>query len=124
MAKILIVDDSAMSRRILRSILEGAGHNVIEADDGMLALEKYYLDKPDIVLLDLIMKGMLGMEVLRKIRMMDERARIVVATADIQTSTKAMTEAEGATAFVTKPFVGERILETVNAVLEGRPNGS
>ena len=72
MAKILIVDDSAMSRRILRSILEGAGHNVIEADDGMLALEKYYLDKPDIVLLDLIMKGMLGMEVLRKIRMMDE----------------------------------------------------
>ena len=124
MAKILIVDDSAMSRRILRSILEGAGHNVIEADDGMLALEKYYLDKPDIVLLDLIMKGMLGMEVLRKIRMMDERARIIVATADIQTSTKAMTEAEGATAFVTKPFVGERILETVNAVLEGRPNGS
>ena len=41
MAKILIVDDSAMSRRILRSILEGAGHNVIEAEDGMLALEKY-----------------------------------------------------------------------------------
>ena len=124
MAKILIVDDSAMSRRILRSILEGAGHNVIEADDGMLALEKYYLDKPDIVLLDLIMKGMLGMEVLKKIRLMDEHARIVVATADIQTSTKAMTEAEGAAAFVTKPFVGERILETVNAVLEGRPNGS
>ncbi len=124
MAKILIVDDSAMSRRILRSILEGAGHNVIEAEDGMLALEKYYLDKPDIVLLDLIMKGMLGMEVLRKIRMMDERARVIVATADIQTSTKAMTDAEGAAAFVTKPFVGERILETVNAVLEGRPNGS
>jgi len=113
-----------MSRRILRSILEGAGHNVIEAEDGMLALEKYYLDKPDLVLLDLIMKGMLGMEVLRKIRLMDEHARIVVATADIQTSTKVMTEAEGAAAFVTKPFLGERVLDTVNAVLEGQSNGS
>src|SRR5215813_7555876 len=95
-AKILIVDDSAMSRRILRSILEGAGHTVTEAEDGMIALEKYYLEKPDVVLLDLIMKGMLGLKVLKKIRLMDEDARIIVATADIQTSTKAMTEAEGA----------------------------
>jgi two-component system chemotaxis response regulator CheY len=123
-AKILIVDDSAMSRRILRSILEGAGHDVTEAEDGMIALEKYYLEKPDLVLLDLIMKGMLGMEVLRKIRLMDEGARVIVATADIQTSTQAMTEAEGAAAFVTKPFVGERILQTVNSVLEGQSNGS
>jgi two-component system, chemotaxis family, chemotaxis protein CheY len=123
-AKILIVDDSAMSRRILRSILEAAGHQVTEAEDGMIALEKYYLQRPDVVLLDLIMKGMLGMEVLRKIRLMDEGARIIVATADIQTSTKAMTEAEGAAAFVTKPFVSERILQTVKSVLEGGSNGS
>src|SRR5215470_17590050 len=98
-ARILIIDDSAMSRRILRNILEGAGHAVTEAEDGLIALEKYYLEKPDVVLLDLIMKGMLGMEVLRKIRLMDDGARIIVATADIQTSTKAMTEAEGAAAF-------------------------
>ena len=124
MARILIVDDSAMSRRILRNILEGAGHAVTEAEDGMIALEKYYLEKPDVVLLDLIMKGMLGMEVLRKIRLMDEAARIIVATADIQTSTRTMTEAEGAAAFITKPFVGERILETVNSVLGGQANGS
>ena len=90
----------------------------------MIALEKYYLEKPDVVLLDLIMKGMLGMEVLRKIRLMDDAARIIVATADIQTSTRTMTEAEGAAAFVTKPFVSERILETVNSVLGGQANGS
>jgi two-component system chemotaxis response regulator CheY len=123
-AKILIVDDSGMSRRILRSILEAAGHNVTEAEDGMVALEKYFLEKPDLVLLDLIMKGMFGMEVLKKIRMMDDQARIIVASADIQASTRTMTEVEGAAAFVTKPFVSEQILKTVNSVLEGRPNAS
>jgi two-component system chemotaxis response regulator CheY len=124
MAKILVVDDSAMSRRILRSILEGAGHQVTEAEDGMIALEKYYLEKPDLVLLDLIMKGMFGMEVLRKIRLMDDAARIIVASADIQTSTRTMTTTEGAAAFITKPFIGEDILKTVNSVLEDRPNAS
>ena len=75
MAKILIVDDSALSRRMLRRILEGASHSVIEADDGMVAIEKYFLEKPDLVMLDLIMKGISGMEVLQKIRQMDQSAR-------------------------------------------------
>jgi two-component system chemotaxis response regulator CheY len=124
MAKILIVDDSAMSRRILRSILENAGHEVTEAGDGMLALEKYFLEKPDLVLLDLIMKGMFGLEVLKKLRLMDTKAKIIVATADIQASTRKMTETEGAAAFVTKPFVSDQILKTVNSVLEGPQNVS
>jgi two-component system chemotaxis response regulator CheY len=124
MAKILIVDDSAMSRRILRNILENGGHQVTEADEGMVALEKYFLEKPDLVLLDLIMKGMLGLDVLKKIRMMDDKAKIIIASADIQSSTKTMTEAEGAAAFITKPFIGEDILKAVNAVLEGATNGS
>jgi two-component system, chemotaxis family, chemotaxis protein CheY len=124
LAKILIVDDSAMSRRILRSILESAGHHVTEAEDGMIALEKFFLDKPDLVLLDLIMKGMVGMEVLKQVRLMDKKARIIIATADIQHSTRAITQAEGAAAFVTKPFLSEEILKTVNSVLEGQSNGS
>ena len=122
MAKILIVDDSAMSRRILRSILESGGHYVAEAEDGMVALEKYFLEKPDLVFLDLIMKGMFGIDVLKKIRLMDDKAKIVVATADIQSSTQKMTDAEGAAGFVTKPFVGDQILKTVTSVLEARDN--
>src|ERR1043165_3354380 len=118
MAKILIVDDSAMSRRILRGILEAGGHTVTEAPDGMVALEKYFLQKRDLVLLELIMKGMVGIEVLKKLRMMDNRARVIVASADIQSSTKTMTATEGAAAFVTKPFVGPDILQTVASVLE------
>src|SRR2546427_2201337 len=120
MAKVLIVDDSAMSRRMLRRILEEAGHKVTEAEDGMVAIEKYFLDKPDVVLLDLIMRGMFGMEVLQKIRQIDERARVVVASADIQTSTRAMTEAEGALGFVTKPFVEKEIIAAVDLALKER----
>jgi len=105
MAKVLIVDDSAMSRRMLRRILEEAGHKVTEAE---------------VVLLDLIMKGMFGMEVLQKIRQIDERARVVVASADIQTSTRAMTEAEGALGFVTKPFVEKEIIAAVDLALKER----
>jgi len=120
MAKVLIVDDSAMSRRILRRILEDAGHDVAEAEDGMVAIEKYYLERPDIVLLDLIMKGMFGMEVLQRIRQLDEKARVVVATADIQTSTRTISEAAGAMGFVTKPFVQSEIIAAVESALKER----
>jgi two-component system chemotaxis response regulator CheY len=117
-AKILIVDDSAMSRRMLRRILEGAGHEVTEAEDGMIAIEKYFLDKPDVMLLDLIMKGMLGLEVLQKVRQMDKTARVVVASADIQKSTQELTRAGGAAGFVTKPFVEKEIIAAVESALK------
>jgi len=108
-----------MSRRILRGILEGGGHNVIEADEGMVALEQYFLEKPDLVLLDLIMKGMLGLEVLKKLKEMDPDVRVIVGTADIQTSTVEMTRAGGAAGFVTKPFVAQNVLAAVKSALEG-----
>ena len=73
--KVLIVDDSALSRRTLRRILEAAEFEVVEADDGMAALEVYFLEKPGLVLLDLVMKGMYGLDVLVKLREMDQQAR-------------------------------------------------
>jgi two-component system, chemotaxis family, chemotaxis protein CheY len=124
MAKILIVDDSAMSRRIMKDILEGAGHDVVEADDGLAALETYFLQKPDIVMLDLIMRGMYGLDVLHKLREMDPSVRVIVATADIQTSTLKMAEAAGGVGFVTKPFTRESVIEVVRKVLDGGVNAS
>ncbi len=103
--KILIVDDSALSRRTLRRILEPAGYEVVEADDGMTALEVYFLEKPSLVLLDLVMKGMYGLDVLVKLREMDQEARVVVASADIQSSTRKMVDEAGALGFINKPFV-------------------
>src|SRR5919107_1949115 len=94
--KIMIVDDSALSRRTLRRILEGAGHSVVEAEEGMAALELYFIEKPDLVLLDLVMKGMYGLDVLGKLREMDAGALVVVASADIQSSTRKMADEAGA----------------------------
>ena len=116
--KILIVDDSALSRRTLRRILESAGYEVVEAGDGMAALEMYFLEKPGMVLLDLVMKGMYGLDVLVKLREMDHDARVVVASADIQSSTRKMVDEEGALGFITKPFVSEQVIAAVEAVFE------
>ncbi|HEX8501040.1 MAG TPA: response regulator [Pyrinomonadaceae bacterium] len=115
--KIMVVDDSALSRRTLRRILETAGYSVVEADEGMAALELYFIEKPDLVLLDLVMKGMYGLDVLTKLREMDADARVVVASADIQTSTREMVEEAGAHAFINKPFGAESVLGAVASAL-------
>jgi two-component system chemotaxis response regulator CheY len=115
----MVVDDSALSRRTLRRILETAGYSVVEADEGMAALELYFIEKPDLVFLDLVMKGMYGLEVLTKLRELDADARVVVASADIQTSTRALVEAAGARGFINKPFVTEDVLGAVESAMGG-----
>jgi two-component system, chemotaxis family, chemotaxis protein CheY len=117
--RILIVDDSALSRRTLRQILEPEGYDVVEAEDGLIALERYFLEKPDVVLLDLVMKGMYGLEVLTKLRELDAGAKVVVVSADIQTSSKELVEQAGAKAFVNKPFDRAEILRALSGVLAG-----
>jgi len=115
--KILIVDDSSLSRRTLRRILESAGYEVVEADDGMTALEVYFLEKPSLVLLDLVMKGMYGIDVLVKLREMDPKALVVVASADIQSSTRKLVDEAGALAFINKPFISEQVIAAVELAL-------
>jgi two-component system, chemotaxis family, chemotaxis protein CheY len=115
--KVLIVDDSSLSRRTLRRILESADYEIVEAEDGMAALEVYFLEKPSLVLLDLVMKGMYGLDVLVKLREMDQQARVVVASADIQSSTRKMVAEAGALGFINKPFVSEQVIAAVEAAL-------
>jgi two-component system, chemotaxis family, chemotaxis protein CheY len=119
MIKMLVVDDSSLSRRISRKILEESGYEVVEAEDGISALERYFIDKPDLVVLDVTMKGLSGIDVLKKLREMDPRARVVIATADIQTSTRTLTREAGARGFVTKPVTKDALLQAVKAALEG-----
>jgi two-component system, chemotaxis family, chemotaxis protein CheY len=122
MAKVLVVDDSSMSRRTLRKILEPQGHEIIEAEEGIIALERYFLERPDLVFLDLTMSGMYGIDVLTKLREMDPQARVIVASADIQSSTRDLVKIGGASAFINKPFTSEKILNIVSQVLEGGEN--
>jgi two-component system chemotaxis response regulator CheY len=121
-SKILIVDDSSMSRRIVRGILESGGYDVTEAADGLAALERYSLERPDLVLLDLVMSGMYGLEVLQKLREMDGHAKVIVASADIQSSTRKMAEVAGSLAFVAKPIKTDELLSAVKSVIRGGAN--
>lgn len=118
--KLLLVDDSGLARRGMRSILESAGFDVIEANDGIVALEQYFLEKPDVVILDLVMKGMYGLDVLTKLREMDPAVRVIVVSADVQESSQRMVHDAGASGFLTKPVDRTRVLDLVQQVLEGR----
>jgi two-component system chemotaxis response regulator CheY len=111
--KVLLVDDSGLARRSTRRILEGAGYQVVEAEDGMAAIEQYFVEKPDVVMLDLVMKGMYGLEVLSKLREMDPDARVVVLSADIQTSSRELVQAAGASGFLSKPADPGQMLDLV-----------
>ena len=117
--KLLLVDDSALARRSMRASLEGGGFEVVEAEDGMAALERYFLEKPDIVMLDLVMKGMYGLDVLAKLLQMDPAARVIVVSADVQESSHTLVATAGASAFINKPVERERVLEVVHRVLGG-----
>ena len=114
---ILVVDDSGMARRGNRRILEGAGYTVLEAEDGMAALERYFVDRPDLVLLDLVMKGMYGIDVLTKLRALDRDARVIVLSADIQTSSREMVSEAGAVAFLNKPVAADELISAVRSAL-------
>ena len=118
-AKILVVDDSGLARRMLRQMLEELGHTVEEATDGPTALERYYINRHNLVVLDMVMNGMYGLEVLTKMRELDPNVRVIVATADIQTSTRDQVRGAGASAFVNKPVNRKELAQVVTTVLQG-----
>jgi two-component system chemotaxis response regulator CheY len=116
--KILIVDDSGLARRGTRQILESAGYSVAEAEDGLIALERYFLEKPDLVLLDLVMKGMSGLDVLKKLHEMDGGVRVIVISADVQDSSRLLAGANGAAGFLNKPIDRAGLLHAVAKTLD------
>jgi two-component system, chemotaxis family, chemotaxis protein CheY len=116
-AKILVVDDSGYARRILRQTLEPLGHEVVEAGSGMAGLEAFAVQAPDLVLLDLTMEDVGGLEVLTRLRELDPAARVIVVSADIQRSTGKQVAQAGAFRFLAKPADPEELVEAVNAAL-------
>jgi two-component system chemotaxis response regulator CheY len=115
--RVLVVDDSGLARRRARGILEGAGYQVVEAEDGMAAIESYFVSRPDIVLLDLVMKGMYGLDVLTKLREMDQSAQVIVVSADVQTSSRELVVQAGAAGFLIKPLDADAVLALVRSTL-------
>ena len=118
-ASVLVVDDSGLARRLMRQMLEEMGHKVEEATDGATALERYFLHRHDLVLLDMVMTGMYGLDVLTKMRELNPEVRVIVTTADIQTSTREQARGAGAAAFVNKPVNRKEFAGVVDTVLKG-----
>ena len=120
-ARILIVDDSAYARRMLKNLLETNGFSVTEANTGMSGIESYFLNKPDVVLLDLTMEDMTGVEVLTRLKEMDAGARVIVISADVQSTTEDVVLKAGAIRFLGKPAPGDTILAAVKSAMEDTP---
>ncbi len=117
MAKIMVVDDAAFMRMRCKKLLDDNGHEVIEAANGVEALQKYVEVKPDAVLLDITMPEMDGIATLKKLVEIDPSVRVAMVTAMGQQSMVIEALKSGAKDFVVKPFDAERILNAVQKIM-------
>lgn len=118
MAKILLVDDAAFMRMMVKDTLTKAGYtDLYEAADGLQAVETYSEIQPDLVIMDITMPNMDGLQALKKIKESDAGAKVVMCTAMGQESMVVDAIKSGARDFIVKPFNADRIVQTVNAVL-------
>ncbi len=118
MANILIVDDSRTSRKILRQILEEAGHTIIgEGVDGEDGYLKYKELKPDLVTLDITMPKMDGIEALQLIKKADENGKVVMITAAGQKEKMIQAIKYGAAEFIAKPYEADEVKEIITKTL-------
>jgi len=113
MPKVLVADDALFTRKVLREILEADGCEVVEASNGKDAVEKFRLERPDLVLLDVSMPDMDGLTALRAIKEVDGNAKVVMVSAMGQTSTVKEALKLGACDFIVKPFRTHQIRELI-----------
>lgn len=119
MSTILTVDDSSSVRMAIRIALSGAGHTVSEASDGRDGLNKAASSKYDLIITDLNMPNMNGLEMIREIRKLPIQAGtpILFLTTESDDGLKGQARAAGATGWLVKPFVPEQLLRVTGKVL-------
>ena len=119
MAKnILICDDAAFMRMMIKDILSKNGYTVVgEAENGAKAVEKYGELKQDLVLMDITMPEMDGIQALKKIKEADAGASVIMCSAMGQQAMVIESIQSGAKDFIVKPFQADRVLEAVRKVV-------
>jgi DNA-binding response OmpR family regulator len=115
--RILVVDDDPTVSDVVRRYLERAGYDVILAADGPAALGAYAREEPDLVVLDLMLPGMDGLEVCRRLRDASTEVPIVMLTALGEESDRVLGLQLGADDYVTKPFSPRELVLRVQSVL-------
>ena len=119
--KILLVDDAAFMRKMIKDTLTKAGYSDLhEAVDGADAVRKYGELQPDLVIMDITMPNMDGLEALKAIRGADSGANVVMCSAMGQEAMVMDAVRSGAKDFIVKPFKADRVLKTVTSIL-GNP---
>ena len=119
MAKnVLICDDAAFMRMMIKDILTKNGYNVSgEAENGVKAVEKYKELSPDLVLMDITMPEMDGIQALKEIKKQDSGAKVIICSAMGQQAMVIESIQAGAKDFIVKPFQAERVIEAVKKVV-------
>ncbi len=118
MASVLIVDDAAFMRMSIKRMLEANGHTMAgEASNGIEAVQMYLDVKPDVVILDITMPEMNGVEALKRIKVLDPEAKIIICTAIGQQPMLAQAVECGATDFIVKPFEVDRLMSAIDKVM-------
>ena len=118
MVKILVVDDSAFMRKILINTLKKEDYNdIVEGENGVEAVEKYKSEKPDLVLLDVVMEKKEGIDALKEIMAIDVTAKVIMVTAVGQEQMVREAMSSGAKGYIVKPFNAEKVIETVKELL-------
>jgi two-component system chemotaxis response regulator CheY len=114
----MLVDDAGFMRMMIKNYLSKAGYtNFVEGEDGQRAVELYQQEKPDLVIMDITMPNMNGIDALREIKKIDSGAKVIMCSAMGQESMVMDAITLGAIDFIVKPFKQDRIVQTVNKVL-------
>ena len=117
--RVLVVDDAAFMRMMIKDILTKNGYNIAgEAENGAKAVEKYEETKPDLVLMDITMPEMDGIQALKKIKEKDPNASVVMCSAMGQQAMVIESIQSGARDFIVKPFQPDRVIEAVKKAVE------
>lgn len=117
---VLVVEDEELMRSILRELLESEGYSVLTADSAENALDIFGESETDVTLTDIKMSGMDGLELLDKLKAVDENALVIIMTAYSSVDSAVAALRKGAYDYVTKPFVNEDLLQTVKNALRTR----
>lgn len=118
MARVLIVDDAAFLRMTIKRMLEAHGHSMAaEAENGIVAVEKYKESKPDVVLLDITMPELDGIAALQLIMKVDPNAKVIICSAVGQQERVAQAIQCGAKDFIVKPFQEDRLIASIEKVM-------